>query len=101
MPRIEMELGDRRLDSLAEDAYYQRQQGSIQQWTAKLAYLKSEKLEELSGSEVARIKSDIAICEQELAKIDQELKLAQQLGSPGMARQQLKHPVSFRASPKR
>ena len=92
MPTIEQELGDARLNGQALNAYAVRQQGMVQRWTAKLAGLKSLKTETLVGSELARVKSDIATCESEIDKIHQEVTLAEKLGSPGLARAELKQP---------
>ena len=92
MPTLEMELGDERLNGQALRSYALRQQGRIQLWTAKLAGLKSLKLDTLSGESLARTKSDMAICESEIEKIHQEVALAETLGSPGLARVELKQP---------
>ena len=92
MPTLEMELGDERLNGQALRAYDLRQQGMVQLWTAKLAGLKALKPETLIPADLARTKSDIAICEAEIEKIQKEVKLAEQLGSPGLARAELKRP---------
>jgi len=103
MSRLELELGDRRLDGQSVGAYYERQQGNIQLWAAKKAGLQSLKLEGLDGLEIARIKSDISICERETERIGREVALAQsgtpnpkEMGkphTPGSARQVFKHPA--------
>ena len=92
MSRLELEIGDARLDALSRQSYSLRRQGDLQLWQTKLAQAKSVKLENEKPDEVARLKSDMGICQQEIDKITTEVALAEKLDSPGLARQRLRQP---------
>jgi hypothetical protein len=81
MPRLELEIGDERLNHISEQAYAQRQQGDIQFWQTKLTKtqgllkdLQGLPKERIDGVEAARLQNDIATCEQELTRLTTEAK---------------------------
>ena len=81
------------LDGQSQHAYWQRQNGRVALWKVKLDTLTALKLDGLDATEVARIKGDMTICRDEIARISTEMKRAEEVGSPGIARQQFKRPA--------
>jgi len=78
MARLELEIGDARLEALAIQAYYQRQTASLDQWKAKLAESLAIAPETVSPAEAARLKAEVSFCQREIAVIEGELKDVQQ-----------------------